>query len=105
MKICVFYVPFEKIESAESILKLLLENKLIACGNVFDSKSFYNWDESLVQDSEVIVMMKTIPENSILLEKRILELHPYKIPAILHWDVYVNESYYDWVKIQVIVDK
>lgn len=98
MEIAIFYTPFPSKEVAAEVIQVLLTEKLIACGNVVPSESIYIWLGQLTSENEYIAIMKTIPEMAKSLTQRISSLHPYEIPAILHWQVEANESYYNWVK-------
>lgn len=43
MNITLFYTPFPSKEVAAEVIKTLLAEKLIACGNVATSDSTYIW--------------------------------------------------------------
>jgi periplasmic divalent cation tolerance protein len=70
-------------EEAESIAKGLIEQRLAACVQIFDIKSFYKWNQKLQKDDEVLLVIKT--KNSVYneLEKYIKEHHSYDIPEIV----------------------
>ncbi len=101
MNITIFYTPFPSKEVAAEIIKTLLAEKLIACGNIVTSDSMYMWLGQLTTENEYIAIMKTLPEKTESLIKRIVSLHPYEVPAILHWEVEANESYYNWIKTEL----
>jgi periplasmic divalent cation tolerance protein len=101
MQLVVFYVPCPNEEEAKKLIQTLLHEKLIACGNIIKSSSLYVWDERLEDNSEWVVIMKTVSPLVGPLENRISECHPYQIPAILHWDARCNEKYLAWVSEQV----
>jgi len=98
MNITIFYTPFPSKEVAAEVIKTLLAEKLIACGNIVTSDSMYNWQDVLTIENEFIAIMKTLPEKKENLTQRITLLHPYEIPAIIQWQVEANESYYNWIK-------
>jgi len=54
------YVPFPTHESAQKVVGHLLENKLIACANIVQSVSMYNWQDTFHQEDEWIAIMKTV---------------------------------------------
>ncbi len=101
MNITIFYTPFPSKEVAAEIIKTLLAEKLIACSNVVTSDSTYMWLGQLTTENEYIAFMKTLPEKTESLTQRIVSLHPYEVPAILHWQVEANESYYNWIKTEL----
>lgn len=102
MALTIFYTPFPSKEIARDVVQVLLSEKLIACGNVISSESMYLWSGQLTSENEYIAIMKTLPEKAEKLTARITSLHPYEVPAILHWQVEANESYYKWVESVVI---
>ena len=101
MNITLFYTPFPSKEVATETIQILLAEKLIACGNVVTSDSMYMWLGQLTSENEYIAIMKTLPEKTESLTQRIASLHPYEVPAILHWQVEANESYYNWIKTEL----
>lgn len=101
MKIMLFYVPCPDQITAKKLIEALLSEKLIACGNIICSESLYNWEDKPEEGAEFIAIMKTLPEKTAEAEIKISGLHPYSIPAILHWEVSCNNSYWDWVKAQL----
>jgi len=98
MGITMIYTPFPSKEVASEIIHILISEKLIACGNIIPSESMYMWLGQLTSEDEYIGIMKTLPEKIESLKNRILSLHPYDVPAILSWQVDVNESYYKWIE-------
>lgn len=101
MNITLFYTPFPSKEVAADVIKTLLAEKLIACGNVVTSDSIYMWLGQLTVENEYIAIMKTLPDKIESLTQRIASLHPYEVPAILHWQVEANESYCNWIKTEL----
>ena len=97
MEIMVFYVPCENNESAEELVKSLLRDNLIACGNVFKGQSMYSWEGEFCQEGEHIAIMKTTVSNEELVSKKIENIHSYDVPCIARWKITVNQAYGDWV--------
>lgn len=98
MSITIFYTLFPSKEIASEVIKILLDEKLIACGNVVPSDSLYIWLGELTSENEYIGIMKTLHHKCDAVMSRIASLHPYEVPAILHWQVEANDSYYKWVE-------
>ncbi|MBU7583194.1 MAG: divalent-cation tolerance protein CutA [Nostoc sp. TH1S01] len=84
MKIALTNLP---PEDGERIARLLVEEHLVACVNLYPIKSFYFWQGELQFDSEVTLMMKVSTAGVERLKNRILELHPYELPEFLVLDV------------------
>jgi periplasmic divalent cation tolerance protein len=90
-------VPGEAI--AEKIADTLINERLIACANFYPVKSHYWWKGKLEEQSEVMVIMKTLREKYQEIEKRIRDLHGYETPEILAIDVISGYyPYLQWVE-------
>ncbi len=98
MDITIIYTPFPSKEVASEVIKVLIAEKLIACGNIIFSESNYMWLDQLTSEDEYIGIMKTLPKKSVSLKERLSSLHPYDVPAILSWQVDANEDYYKWIE-------
>lgn len=80
----VMMTTFADNDSAFVAVKVLLEERLIACGTVLPgARSMYRWEGGVEEASEVIVLLKTDQEQASLCEKRLEEIHPYKVPEII----------------------
>lgn len=97
-KIFVIYSTFPSKKEAEKCVLTLLEKKLIGCANFFESKSIYCWENKVVKEKEIICFMKTsqqkVKKAVLLLEN----IHPYKVPCVLFYEVGSAEKYYSWLK-------
>ncbi len=87
-------------EEAVKIVSTLLEEKLIACGNIIDSvSSFFWWKEKIEEEKEVLVIMKSNEKLFKKLSKRAEELHSYDVPEILALPIVDGlSSYLEWLK-------
>jgi len=93
-----FYITFKNKEEAENIWNILLEEKLIACYNIFPIESGFFWEEKKEKGKEYAWFFKTSIKNKKVLGKRIEKLHSYKTPCIMRFKVKANKSYEDWIK-------
>ena len=87
-------------EEATKIVRILLEERLIACANIIDSvSSFFWWQRKIEEEKEILVIMKSHEDLFKKLSKRVTELHSYDTPEILALPI-VNGSraYLDWMK-------
>lgn len=92
------YTTFPDWESAERIVKELLEKKLVACANLREHKAFYWWEGKIEEDNEVGAILKTKVELWDELKKELKEKHPYTVPAIIRIDIdTVNKEYLKWL--------
>jgi periplasmic divalent cation tolerance protein len=101
MEIIIVYVPVPDHTTGHSLAQLLLEKKLIACANIIGSKSLYFWENLLTNEEEFILICKTITGKMEEINRCLISVHPYDIPAILHWEVKCNPKYHEWVTSQI----
>lgn len=100
-EVTLFYVPFPTKEEAETVIKKLLSEKQIACGQIIAVQSYYHWEDQLCEDKEYPAILKTITDNADAVENRIKQLHSYEVPAIIQWHARANEEYAAWVRKEV----
>lgn len=96
------YITTKDKEQAAEIGKKLVQERLAGCVNIIDGmRSIYFWNESLQEDSEAILIVKT---RQTLLEKltsRVKELHTYSCPCILSIPILGgNTDYLQWLEQQ-----
>ena len=71
-------------DEAVTLVRTLLERRLIACGTLFPgARSLYRWDGKLADEQEVVVLLKTRSARLDLIEAAFGEIHPYKLPELL----------------------
>ena len=87
-------------EEAASIVNRLVEERLVACGNVVPGlRSIYRWEGEVQDDPEVLVVLKTVEGSVQAVIERSAELHPYDVPEILVLPLVAgHEPYLDWVR-------
>jgi periplasmic divalent cation tolerance protein len=86
-------------DEAVTLIKTLLERRLIACGQIVPGvRSLYRWNGKIADESEVIVYLKTRAARLDSLEVAFAELHPYKVPELLALPVTAGLSkYLSWI--------
>jgi len=87
-------------ELAEAVLRQLLQERLVGCGNVLPAvRSLYWWEGEICADAESLVLMETTPERLPALLARAPELHPYEVPKIVALDVSAStQPYVEWLR-------
>ena len=85
-------------QSALSIGRGLLNERLIACYNLWPVESAYWWKGELLEENETILIMKTKDKNFEAVRKFIKEKSGYEVPEVISLSTKeVDKSYLDWV--------
>ena len=101
MNLIFIYITNPTKEEARKIAKHLLEKKLIACGNIFESNSLYNWEGKLADENEFVLITKTTEDKFEDVRKEVESIHSYEVPCIIKLPVTANDKYSDWMKEQL----
>jgi periplasmic divalent cation tolerance protein len=90
--------------TAEKIVDHLVNEELIACGNISAGvSSIYRWQGAVERADEVLVIMKTTESQAARVVARVRELHPYDVPEVLFFPVTIgNDAYVQWVRDSVV---
>ena len=95
MKIKIIQTTTDSIKIAESISELLVNNNFSPCVQIISNvKSVYRWKNKLEQSSELLLLIKTIPEKIQQCKDIILKYHNYDIPELIVIDGYILEDDY-----------
>ena len=95
MKIKIIQTTTDSIKTAESISELLVKNNLSPCVQIIPNiKSVYQWKDKVEHSSEILLLIKTIPENVQKCKNIILKHHNYDTPEIIVMDGYILEDDY-----------
>ena len=75
------FTTFASADDAARVVRTLVEERLIACGNLLPgARSLYRWEGKVADQPEVVVLMKTRKQDWTALISRLHELHPYDTP-------------------------
>ena len=75
---------FASEDDAARVVRALVEERLIACGNVVPGmRSIYRWQGAVSDEREVLAILKTRKQDWTALLSRLHELHPYDTPECL----------------------
>ncbi|MEK6917099.1 MAG: divalent-cation tolerance protein CutA [Nanoarchaeota archaeon] len=94
----IVYITTRNASEAKKISQHLLKKKLAGCVNIFPIESMYWWQDEIQEDVEFVLLVKTADDKFEEIEKEIIKLHKYDIPAIYSWKIdKVNEKYEKWI--------
>ncbi|MCH9696942.1 MAG: divalent-cation tolerance protein CutA [Gammaproteobacteria bacterium] len=86
-------------EEAKKLSRLIISGHLAACVNLIHGvTSIYSWNETIAEDNEIILLIKTTRDSYSALEQAILNHHPYELPEIIAVDINDgNSNYLKWI--------
>jgi len=86
-------------EGAVKIVRQLLQERLIACGNIVGPvSSLFWWKEKVEEAEEFLVFMKSREELFEELSERVRKLHSYEVPEVLALSIFRGSpSYLEWL--------
>ena len=99
----IVYITCKNEKEALKIGKVLIKERLAACVNVIPRiKSIYRWEGRIVEDSESILLVKTVYSKVKKLIEKVKELHSYEVPCIEVIDINDgNKEYFKWIESEV----
>lgn len=100
MEFRLLYITTAKVEEARRIGNALVEERLVACANIMPGlESIYWWQDNVVQDREVLLVVKTRAERVDAAIARIKALHSYTCPCIVALPIVAgNPDYLAWLE-------
>src|SRR5437764_15352629 len=97
-QVVIMYIPCGSDDEAASIARALLRESLIACANIYPSRSLYRWQGEVADEMEYVLFAKTTASQTEAASRRAEELHSYEVPAIVTIRAdRVNDAYARWV--------
>jgi periplasmic divalent cation tolerance protein len=87
------------LDDAREMARALVERKLVACAQIEQIESFYEWDGQVNGEPEQRLLLKTTDDRYAEVEAAIREMHGYALPAI--WSLPVTHAfgpYAEWVE-------
>jgi periplasmic divalent cation tolerance protein len=94
------FTTFSSEEEATHVIRTLVEERLIACGNISArSTSIYRWKGAVTTENEWTAILKTTDDLLEELTKRLTALHSYDVPEIVSVPVTsAAASYLAWIE-------
>lgn len=98
-QISIIVTSFADQKRAASVIRMLVEERLAACGTMVPkAHSIYVWQGKVEEASEVVVFLKTSHALVERCKQRLAELHPYDVPEIFSLEPSaVAASYLGWL--------
>lgn len=84
---------------ANNIAKSLVSEQLAACVNISENiTSVYTWDNEVVEDNEILLIIKSKKNLFTKVEAKIKQLHIYDVPEIISIDIQDGSNdYLKWL--------
>jgi len=96
----IVFVTAGKREVADKLARVLVGERLAACVSIVDGvTSIYRWEGEVVEDRELLLIIKTWNDRFEELKARILAEHPYQVPEIVALPLEDgHQAYLEWVQ-------
>jgi len=98
MGFIIIYITHKNEAAAKKVTDQLVNEKLVACGNLFPIQSAYWWQGAIQNENEWVSIVKTVPEHWEKVKSKIEEIHPYEVPCIMKLEAEANEKYETWIR-------
>jgi len=87
------------LSEAEKLAKKIIEKKLAACVQVLPQmKSFYFWKGEVQNETEYLLLIKTLETKFLAIEEFIQTNHSYDVPEVVALSAeQVSHSYLKWI--------
>ena len=96
------YVPCGSEPEAASLAVRLLSDRLIACANIYASRSLYMWKGEMADEEEMVLVCKTLAPRADAATSLIKQAHSYDVPCILRiMPAEANKEFYRWVSAEL----
>ena len=95
----VIFVTASSEEEAEKIAQSLVEKRLVACVNIIkDVQSVFRWKGKILDEKELLLIIKTRKKLYKNVEKEVKNLHAYEVPEIIALPIISgSKDYLYWV--------
>jgi periplasmic divalent cation tolerance protein len=107
MKPLFVYLTAKNKKQARAIGKALVAEKLVACVNILSGmNSLYFWEGKLCDETEAVVIMKTVDTRLEKLVARVKQLHGYSVPCVVALPIAGgNKDFLSWVNVETAPKK
>ena len=97
-KYSIIISSFGDKDSAKKAAKMLVEQQLAACVQLFPIESIYLWKDRITEDDEVVLLIKSKTERFEEITTFIKKIHSYEIPEIIQIPITDGlPQYLNWI--------
>lgn len=96
-----YYVTLNNSEEAHQISQVLLEKQLAVCTNWFPITCTYRWEGKIVNEPEVVLIIKTQSGYQEVIEETIRQHITYTNFIAEITPTTVNQGFLDWLNTEV----
>lgn len=100
----IVYITTSGVSESKKIAKILLKEKLVACTNIVPRiESTYLWNGKIEEDSESLLIAKTLSSKVPEVTERVKMVHSYDIPCILEFEIKSgSQDYLEWMESELV---
>ncbi len=100
----IVYITAGDVNEARKIGRMLVEERLAACANIFPITSIFRWKGKIEEGGEFGIIVKTKTGKVKEIEKKVKELHSYEVPCVVSFRMDEGSSdYLKWIEDSVEV--
>jgi len=94
----VIITTYEHKQEAEALARMLVDERLAACVQMFPIESVYFWKDQVRDGAETVLFIKTKTVLYDQIEAKIKDHHPYEVPEIIQIPITAGlPEYLDWI--------
>ncbi|MCZ7402665.1 MAG: divalent-cation tolerance protein CutA [Candidatus Methanoperedens sp.] len=94
----IIYITAGDLPGARKLGRILVEERLAACANIFPITSIFRWKGNIEEASEFGIMVKTRTEKVKVIEKRVKDIHSYEVPCVVSFKIDEGSlEYLEWI--------
>ncbi len=87
------------VGDADRIARTLVEERLVACANISQVRSYFVWENKLSEEVEHMMILKTESNLADKVKARIKDLHSYDLPEVIVLPIIGGaKDYLKWIK-------
>jgi periplasmic divalent cation tolerance protein len=95
----IIYITAGDMAQARKMGRILVEERLAACVNIFPITSIFRWKDNIEEANELGIIVKTRSDKVKKIEKRVKEIHSYEVPCVVSFKIDEgSEKYLEWIQ-------